>query len=269
MTDSLTGARLKLKRAHDHLEVLRDELAAFTAGKPYRIAHKPNADGSEHIFRAQVREEPPPLLSVIIGDALQNMRSVLEHLAWGLTPLSTRQTDERSIGFPICASRQAFEQTDRNSPSGYNTRTGMHKIWTMAPKVRTAIKQLQPYHTGHDHLLLLNELARVDRHQSLRLVGAFSREVRESWHKRGAPSGFGVDLSVVKRAEVTLGPFEDGAKVGHFAFSEPEMEVNLQLTPFVAFRDEGAAKGRHVLGTLIGIRRYIERVVVPKLERFF
>ncbi len=268
MIDSLTGARLKLKRARDHLEVLRDELAAFTAGEPYGIAHEPNTDGSEHIFRAQVRKEPPPFLS-IIGDALQNMRSALEHLAWGLTPLSTRQTSERSIGFPVCTNPQAFEQADRNSPSGYNTRTGMHKIWTMPPKVRAAIKQLQPYNTGHDDLVILNELARIDRHQSLRLMGAFTREVTHSWRKRGAHSGFGVDFSVVKRTEVTIGPFEDGAKVGDFAFSEPEMEVNLQLTPFVAFGDEGTTKGRHALRTLTNIRRHIERVVMPKLERFF
>jgi hypothetical protein len=47
------------------------------------------------------------------------------------------------------------------------------------------------------------------------------------------------------------------------------MEVNLKLTPFVAFRAEGAAKGRHVLRTLTDIRRHIESAVIPKLEGFF
>ena len=80
---------------------------------------------------------------------------------------------------------------------------------------------------------------------------------------------FGVDLSVVRHAKITIGPFEDGAKVGDYAFSEPEMEVNLKVTPSIAFRDEGPAEGRHALRTLTEIRRHIESVVVPKLERFF
>jgi hypothetical protein len=45
--------------------------------------------------------------------------------------------------------------------------------------------------------------------------------------------------------------------------------VNLKVTPSIAFRDEGPAKGRHALRTLTEIRRHIESVVVPKLERFF
>ena len=76
MTDSLNGARLKLLRAREHLEVLGNELAAFTAGEPYGVAHEANADGSEYVFRAQVRKEPPPFLSVIIGDTLEDPSQV-------------------------------------------------------------------------------------------------------------------------------------------------------------------------------------------------
>ncbi len=273
MTDSLAGACLKLNRARDHMEVLRDELAAFNAGEPYRIAHEPNADGSEHIFRAKVRKEPPPFLSVVIGDALQNMRSTLEHLAWGLTPLRTQQTDERSIGFPICTSRQAFEQTDRNSPSGYNTRTGMHKIWTMPTKVRAAIQQLQPYKSRNpdEHpLFLLNELARVDRHQSLSVVGAVSPSVTYGWRKRGTHGPFVMDPAIIKRTDIwLLKPFEQDAVLGDFRFNESEMEVEFKSPPHITFRNEEPAKSRHVLGTLTSIRRHIESVVIPKLERFF
>jgi hypothetical protein len=271
LTDSLTGARLKLRRARDHLEILGDELAAFNAGEPYRIVHEPNADSSEHIFYAKVLKEPPPFLSVIVGDALQNMRSALEHLVWGLTPQSTRATAEWTVGFPIYAKESTFVQRDKNTSSGYSTRSGMHKIWTMDLKARTAIQQLQPYKTGHDELLLLNELARVDRHQSLRMMGGANPSFTYGWRKRGTNGPFVADFSLIRdQINVTFGgPFVDGAEIGHFRFNEPEMEVQFDLPRYVAFRDEGPAKGRHVLGTLTGIRRYIERVVVPKLERYF
>lgn len=150
----------------------------------------------------------------------------------------------------------------------------MHKIWTMDPKVRAAIHQLQPYYTGHDDLLILNELARVDRHQSLRLMGGHNPSVTQGWRKKGTRDPFVADFSRFSGvsgtvSEVTMGPFEHDAVIGHFRFNEPEMEVNFQTSIYVAFRDEGPAKGRHALRTLINVRRHIEEVIVPKLKRFF
>jgi hypothetical protein len=148
----------------------------------------------------------------------------------------------------------------------------MHKIWTMDSKVRAAIHQLQPYKSGHDDLLILNELARVDRHQSLRFMGAFSSPVTQSWRKKGLGAPFTVDFSCFAVGEsnrINLGPFEDGAEIAYFRFREPEMEVNLQIPRHVTFRDAGPASGKHALSTLTSIRRHIERVVVPKLERYF
>ena len=269
--DSLTGARLKLFRAREHLEVLGDELGAFMAGEPYRVVHETNADRSEHVFYSKVVREPPPHLSTIIGDALQNMRSTLDHLAWGLTPETTRKSSERSIGFPICRKEQAFVQTNGKSFSGYDHGSGMHKIWTMDTKARAAIQQLQPYKTGYDELWVLNELARLDRHQSLRVVGGANPQVTFGWRKRGSGQPFVMDPSLIGD-KITLnfgGPFVDGTEIGRFRFTEPEMEMNFDFPRYVAFRDSTPAIGLNVLWTLTKIRRYIERRVVPKLERFF
>jgi hypothetical protein len=273
MTDSLAGARLKLLRAREHLEVLGDELAAFTAGEPYRIAHEPNADGSEHIFRTQVLKEPPTLLSVIIGDALQNMRSALEHLVWGLAFKDKGSEPSRSTSFPIYRTEAAFFQTDKNTSSGYSAGSGMHKISEIKRvAVKTAIQQLQPYKTGHDELYILNELARVDRHQSLRTIGGANRTVTQGWRKRGTRGPFVADFDLLRPpgAIVTISSIlEHNAKVGHFHFREPEMEVYFHFPRYVAFRDAGPATGMHALRTLTTIRRHIESDVIPKLERFF
>ena len=265
------GARLKLIRAREHLDVLSNELAAFTAGEPYRVIHEPNADLSEHIFYAKVLKEPPQFWSVIVGDALQNMRSALDHLVWGLWPAEFRAEFERSIYFPIYRDETAFFQTSAKSPSGYSFRSGMHKIHKIGTKARTAIQELQPYkrrNPDEDWLWILNELARVDRHQGLSLIGAFADTIGQSWRKRGARA-WKFDVSIIERTWVQTGPFEDGAKIGHFNFTEPDMDVYFKASPFVAFRDAGPASDRNVLGTLTSIRRHIERVVIPKLERFF
>lgn len=273
MTDSLAGARLKLKRAREHLEALSNELAAFTAGEPQRIAHEPNADGSEHIFRAKVRKEPPPFLSVIIGDALQNMRASLEHLAWGLAFRDKGSTPSRFTGFPIYRTYADFFEVSKKSGT-YSYRSGAHKISEITDvRVQTTIQELQPYkrrNPDEDWLFILNELARIDRHQSLGVVGAVNPSVTYGWRKSGTRGPFVMEPSVIRRTEVwLLKPFEHDAVLGDFRFNEPKMEVDFKSPPHITFRDEGPAKSRHVLGTLTSIRRHIERVVVPKLERFF
>jgi len=273
MTDSLTGARLKLNRARYHLEVLRGELAAFNAGEPYRIAHEPNADGSEHIFRAKVRKEPPPFFGIIVGDALQNMRASLEHLAWGLAFRDKGSTPSRFTSFPICRTSKAFFEVSKKTGT-YSYRSGAHKTSEITDvRVKAAIQDLQPYKRrdpDEDWLFILNELARVDRHQSLSVVGAVNPSVTYGWRKRGTRGPFVMDLSVIKHTEVQLlKAFEPDAIIGDFRFNEPEMEVDFKSPPYITFRDEGPAKSRHVLGTLTGIRRHIESVVIPKLEGFF
>ncbi len=121
----------------------------------------------------------------------------------------------------------------------------MHKIWKMGIKAQAAIEQLQPYKSGRDELLILHELARVDRHQSLRFMGAANLAVGYGWRKRGTRGPFVADFSFLRDpgAVVTLGLFKHDAEIGHFWFNEPEMEVNFQTTTYVAFRDEGPAKG--------------------------
>jgi hypothetical protein len=141
----------------------------------------------------------------------------------------------------------------------------------MDTKVIAAIQQLQPYKTGRDELYVLHELARVDRHQSLRLMAGSSDTFTYGWRKWGTRGPFVADFSIIRdRVNVTFaGPFEHDAIVGHFRFTEPEMEVKFDLPRYVAFRDDGPAKSRHVLRTLTYIYRHIALDVVPKLERFF
>src|SRR4051812_7680913 len=80
----LEGVRLKLVRADEHLETLDNQITSFLEREPYSVSYERKPDGSEHIYRAHVVEDPPLALGVLIGDCLQNMRSALDHLVWQL-----------------------------------------------------------------------------------------------------------------------------------------------------------------------------------------
>jgi hypothetical protein len=54
----------------------------------------------EDLYRAQVLREPPPRISVVVGEIVHDLRSALDHLAWQLT-LPAKRTNH--TGFPICS----------------------------------------------------------------------------------------------------------------------------------------------------------------------
>jgi hypothetical protein len=61
---------------------------------------------------------------------------------------------------------------------------------------------------------------------------------------------------------------EDNTVVGKVRSNKPKLEMYLDFPRYVAFLNAGPSTGKHALGLLTSIRRHIESVVVPKLERF-
>ena len=181
------GVRLKLARARNHLETLRDAYKFFCDQNPYTVSlqyedrQQPvriQEDSGEErtetrtqefaVFRFHVRENPPLIWSVIIGDCLQNARSALEHLAWQLAyPEYGGKGPNIWTSFPIYAKRREYRKMKEGQRS---------KVQQMAEPVQEVIESVQPYRLGNDAQLdplwILNELARVDRHQVLHVVVA-------------------------------------------------------------------------------------------------
>jgi hypothetical protein len=107
--DVLTGPRLKVDRAHRHI----DELIELT--KPLsrdlhvvRIEHNvgPTPDFIAPFSLVYRPMKPiPETLALIIGDTLHNLRSALDHLATGIV----RTLDERAkVHFPMRKARADF-----------------------------------------------------------------------------------------------------------------------------------------------------------------
>ncbi|MGI9050934.1 MAG: hypothetical protein ACR2GU_16430 [Rubrobacteraceae bacterium] len=81
----MRGVRLKLDRANQHLLALTGEVEAFFKRDPYRVEGHSKSNGLEYVFKTKIVEHPPLRLSLIAGDAPQNMRFALDHIAWALT----------------------------------------------------------------------------------------------------------------------------------------------------------------------------------------
>jgi hypothetical protein len=99
---------------------------------------------------------------MLIGDAIHNLRSALDHLAWSLAGTNAG----RSTEFPIFVSRTEFSKRGKRK---------MHGMPTPAQKI---IKSLQPYKRPHglpkerEPLWLLQNLDIEDKHRALNLVAS-------------------------------------------------------------------------------------------------
>lgn len=160
----LPSYKRKLRRARLHLRGLDRSVARWSAKNPNAFSVDVSDDPGPGETFASVRyngASDPPDISPIIGDALQNMWSALDHLARELAtahggPLTDAQAQE--VAFPVI--------WDRARPDVSKRRLGR-----LHSSARAAVEGMQPYHLGTRYrdspIWLLNELARIDRHRSL------------------------------------------------------------------------------------------------------
>jgi hypothetical protein len=84
---------LKVQRAGQHLEEVREAVAAYASRNPYRAvrARQPRGQRQIWFYRLEMTEEPDPMIPVIIGECLYDLRSALDHLAVAMAPGKGRQ----------------------------------------------------------------------------------------------------------------------------------------------------------------------------------
>src|SRR6516165_10674086 len=105
------GIQLKLDRANKHIEELRVVLESFYATKPYRIAVKKDIRTRQEVFYVSKIVDVPKDVSIIAGDALQNIRSALDHLAIRLYAITHQGKAEDVVYFPIAKSAATYNST--------------------------------------------------------------------------------------------------------------------------------------------------------------
>ena len=156
------GHRQKLLRADTQIAQALTAIDAWVQDGGYRTFDEPDGAGNAHV-QAEMVKPLPEDLSVIIGDALQNLRNSLDNLVFSLA-LDNRGTlspvEERGISFPISDSA-----VPTNSLSIQLLSQGaITDICSLAPDpARLAL--------NHDPLWLLNGTANRDKHRTI-LVAA-------------------------------------------------------------------------------------------------
>jgi hypothetical protein len=151
--EKLTAILQKIKWAKKHLGDLEIARDTFFANDAYEVETYDDPQTGDHIFKMlyvnPVRED----FSLILGDALHNTRSALDHLMWQLASPAKRG---RKTYFPIFSDAATCKATD------------IGKEQFVSANAAKRIKDAEPYKRGKGNdLWILNKLDIADKHHEL------------------------------------------------------------------------------------------------------
>jgi hypothetical protein len=103
---------VKLRRARLHIDEVHQRVRTLDASNPWSVEKEPAEDPDSWAFRFRIQRPIPADLCAAVGDAIANMRSALDYVAYELAvrhtgTLAPRQ--EMATAFPICKDREAFD----------------------------------------------------------------------------------------------------------------------------------------------------------------
>lgn len=132
--DRAKHVTLKLQRAQEHIEQLGREVGAFYATRPYRVAHRRDPASKRLTYYVASVTAVPEHLALVAGDAIQNLMSALDHLAFQLVCADTsdRPPNPRWIYFPIADTQSDYDEKKAGKMNGASSET-MSAIDALGP----------------------------------------------------------------------------------------------------------------------------------------
>jgi len=165
MLTSIELARLKLARVAEHIKSIQGYIATYARSNPHRVTPQPH--GTDKV---SVGEEPPPEIAVLVGEAIYQIRSVMDHLAFDLVQTNAGNIQlpedwEENCVFPLWLKLP-------KKPTTYNCFS--HILPGISKAAFTFIEGVQPYRGAaiNAHMGLLAHLSNIDKHRYPNLTKA-------------------------------------------------------------------------------------------------
>jgi len=205
---------LKFRRAKEHLYALHAMMQVFWDGKPNAVVHEYDAKESKNLFRFKTfRDIPSESWGLILGDAVHNLRSALDYLAWRLA--GSDLADIRTQ-FPICLTPDKFKDA-------------AWRLKLIHADALAEIGKLQPYNGPNPKraaLWLLQELDARDKHKLITMVQSVTSS---SGYSVNAPIPAVVPYNAIGKIE------PDTVLLEYSGPNQPDVDVEIDLVTAVLF----------------------------------
>jgi len=252
--EPLDSLVLKVERAKKHILELEAEYSGFRKDNAYRIDFKTDPKTRERIYYLAAIKPIPKAFSIILGDALNNLRSCLDHAVYALVQVGQPNVVKKSdIVFPICGSASEYKTRFERIESG------------LRQDAIKAINGIAPYIGGAgEYFCHLARLNNIDKHRLLLTIwGSFTAHTmlpaQRIWvaeFNRKDPSEFRHSF-MAKNPRVFLREVDDVL----LTVPESEVEEDMQFLIDIAFAEPEICKGNPVIETLHEMTKIIRYLI--------
>lgn len=206
---------LKIGRAEEHANALRDAIASWEKKNPYVLTKQHDAKGEFYSINVQLSPVPDfDKWSLIFGDFIGNLRAALDHFIYAVAISQTKSNppiDERSLQFIITDTDENFAKQS-------------YRIRSLSDAVRTIIERVQPYNRTHQLLPpLLSLLRDFDDSNKHRLV-----KVTSCWQDSGNIHIECPDPHMLQTITYFPGEIQNRADIMAFTVAPPTFDVKYQ-----------------------------------------
>jgi hypothetical protein len=213
----LTGPRLKLRRAKDHLDSLTEGIRAYlrTDPSPYRATVELDRKNKRFNVRGWINREPEPMWPIVAGEIAHHLRSALDQVIYQAAPNKLRKRGDTN--WPI------FVKEDE-----YLLRAGPALRAWLKPEALAVVERAQPFERRdidprYDLLAIVADLNNADKHRLTPMTGC-AHEIQIDM--RFPDPGHGAVARIVDVHKIDAGRIaHDGAPVGWFNVVAPDGAV--------------------------------------------
>lgn len=232
--DISEGASMKLDRASQHIMECQTLIGEFLSKQPYRLVRRRNPQTNEISIAVKQEIAQPWVLSLMIGDAIHNIRSALDLTMFNIISQKTNNPGIlRAVQFPFSWRKESLGNTiesRRAKLAGRNVVAEIHR--------------LKPYNGGDQTLYDIHELDVTDKHKQILAVGEVASTTLSALI--GVPAGPMGDPTIVmlEGASINLGVFDPSAPFEQDCERQPAFTLRFPDTgPF------GSITVQEALGT--------------------
>src|SRR5690349_21426254 len=223
--DFRIGFRAKVERDEEQIENIKAESDAFLLSQPppYRIVRNAKNEGRAYDWYGFAERPVPPIVSILAGEAIHQLRSSLDHL---VSAMARERGNEITSdhGFPVTKEPKIFKDArDRGQINGISL------------AAQNLIESLQPYNTRDVDSSILWTLHRKDiedKHRLLMVVSA-AAQMRTMTLQTASPNDFRVyDTALMPPKMLT----KEGVQIAYVSVGEAgsDFDPEAQFSHFIA-----------------------------------
>lgn len=233
-------SRLKIERAKKHVNDLNIAIDNFLVEHPFELWSRFKKKPSERAIFVKQNKPIPDEIPLILGDAVHNLKSALDILAWRM--VGDKAPNPKRVLFP-------FADTEE----GLKGSIGNRQTALAGEKVVRTIKELKPYLGGNKYLYGVQTLDTSDKHHFIITTAQVTQITADDFGLMGIAgiAGPGILSFDVPIGEALLRQPIGGTRNERRSLRPFEQKENFQPSFKICFGPEQGFDGQPVVQTLL------------------